>query len=268
MKNDMKPIFRWAGSKRKLLPIIKNEMPVSYKRYVEPFCGSACLFFDLETVNSAILSDINPDLINAYKQIRRSPKKIHEYCAEIPRTKETYYKIRSELSEKKQVTERAVNFIYLNRNCFNGVYRTNRDGIFNVPFGSRTGELPGVERFVSASRKLKCAELLCGDYTNSIELAEDGDFFYLDPPYSARGKRSQGEYGPNSFSDDDRECLIQSLIHLNKKGVKFILSYKLDHYILEKTSKFADAIYLEVDRHVAGFAKHRNKADEILIKNY
>lgn len=268
MNNSMKPIFRWAGSKRKLLQMIKSEMPCSYKRYVEPFCGSACLFFDLNTVNAAILSDINPDLINAYKQIRRTPKAIHERCAIIPRDKDQYYQIRSELNINKRVTERAVDFIYLNRNCFNGVYRTNRDGIFNVPFGSRTGSLPNLDRFISASKKLKCAEIFCSDYTKIVDMAKKDDFFYLDPPYSVRGKRSQGEYGPNSFNDDNIEKLVNSLMLLDKVGAKFILSYKLDPFVIEKVSSFSDVIYLEVDRHVAGFAKHRNKADEILVKNY
>ena len=264
----MKPIFRWAGSKRKLLPIIKNEMPDQFERYVEPFCGSACLFFELNNIDSAVLSDINPDLINAYRQIRRSPKKIYELCASISRDKDTYYQVRSKVNLTKKPSDRAVNFIYLNRNCFNGVYRTNKNGVFNVPFGSRTGSLPSINRFKSAAKKLKCVELFCKDFAEIIKLAQKGDFFYLDPPYSVRGKKSQGEYGPDSFCDEDLRQLIDSLKFLDAKGVKFILSYKHDDNLIENTSNFTKTIFLQVDRHVAGFAKHRNKADEILIKNY
>jgi len=264
----MKPIFRWAGSKRKLIPVLKRLMPKEFDVYVEPFCGSACLFFDLDRSVPAILGDINPHLINAYRQIRRSPSAIHAACSKYPVNADAYYALRSQKTSSLTVQEQAIRFTYLNRYCFNGVYRTNRNGDFNVPFGSKTGAMPDEARFRATARHLKTAELRCGDFEMVMSDAQPGYFYYLDPPYTMRGNRSIGEYGENSFKDTETNRLVTSLRQINDIGAKFILSYKHDEELIASLSSMVTTLELSVSRHIAGFSKHRSIANEILVRNF
>lgn len=259
------PIIRWAGSKRKLLPILKSNLPKHYDRYVEPFCGSASLFFE-QSQNKALLADINGELINAFTQIKNN-NEIRELAVSLPNTSEKYYEMRSLDPENLNETERAVRFLYLNRYCFNGVYRTNKAGRFNVPRGSRTGGFPDKNVFNMVRKKLLLAELIVSDYSDTMTRLKKGDFVYIDPPYTKTGKNT-GEYGPNSFKSDRIPEFISYLAEIDRKEVKFLLSYRACSETIQLLSNHYHIEYLSVKRHISGFKKNWGDAQEILVKNY
>lgn len=260
-----KPLIRWAGSKRKLLPVLLNNLPTSFSRYVEPFCGSACLFFE-QSEKPALLTDINPDLINALKQIKKN-KNIRQQLIALPNTEDEYYRLRKLNPDNLDLHQRAIRFLYLNRYCFNGVYRTNSSGQFNVPRGTRTGDFPTQEAFELARKKLQFAELAVADYKITISELSKGDFVYLDPPYSKSNKFT-GEYGVGSFNGDDLPELYKTLKKINKKGAKFLFSYRACNETLAALSSDFKVTKLNVKRHVAGFKSNWDEAEEILVKNY
>jgi len=260
-----KPIIRWAGSKRKLLPELVKRVPLEYERYIEPFCGSACLFFELPA-KKAILSDINEELINTYKQLKKD-KDIRDKLIAIPVSKDDYYKYRAIDPVSLSKLEQAIRFLYLNRYCFNGIYRTNQSGKFNVPMGSRTGGFPDGKTFESARKKLHKARLISADYKKVLKEAAQGDFVYIDPPY-AKSEKFTGEYGPGSFNASDLPIFISELDGLDSRGAKFLFSYRA----CQKTAKDLSDRYkvdrVNVMRHIAGFKSEWNEVEEILVRNY
>src|SRR5438094_5770958 len=141
----MNTFLRWAGSKRKLLPVLLDAVPDNFDRYVEPFAGSACLFFALGP-HRAILADINADLVNVYQRLKDDVEGVISHLSSFKSNKSEYYRLRSESIARMPRARRAARFIYLNRLCFNGLYRTNKQGRFNVPYGGyKAGEFPSPE---------------------------------------------------------------------------------------------------------------------------
>lgn len=260
------PVLRWAGSKRKLVPLLVSQAPSRFSRYVEPFVGSACLFFAIHP-SKAILGDINGELIATYLMIRKHPRLIASASAALKNSSAVYYRIREAIRDEKDPFLRAVYFIYLNRYCFNGVYRTNRNGHFNVPFGQHTGSMPSTANFYRCSVALRNATLLAGDFRNTIEKVRSGDFVYLDPPYSSCDRPRYGEYGYGSFQPLDLESLVTVMKQLHDKGSSFLVSYSDSPLTRDAFSEY-NMEPLRVRRHVAGFAKHRGEVGEIIIKNY
>lgn len=262
----MKPLFRWAGSKRQIAGKLIPYFPNTYKRYIEPFCGSASLFF-LTSPKSAILSDINPELINAYKTIRSSSSKISSLVETMVDDRDYYNAIRSINPSELGKIERAARFVYLNKLCFNGLYRTNRDGQFNVPYsGKRTSSLAVSDELLAASSALKNTEILCEDYVKIIRLAKAGDFIYLDPPYAS----SEGgfcEYSRTPFRTSDLNELFTELKRASALNVKFMLSYSECHEI-EPFKMLGHSTTISVRRNISGFAGNRKNANEVVIRNY
>lgn len=262
----MVPLFRWAGSKRKLLDEIKTRLPERFGTYHEPFCGSACLFFDL-LPSSASLSDMNEELINAYQQIQHCPENVWEVLRSYQVSKEVYYELRAIDESNLSNPARAARFIYLNRLCFNGVYRTNNAGKFNVPMGTKTGKMPTLDMLQSYSAALRNVSLSSGDFTSSQIKVEAGDLVYVDPPYAKPESRRRGEYGPNSFRYEDISRLIEFLSMVESKGATFVLSYSDCEIIRTALKKEWCTQKVSVRRHVAGFNAHRNVVEEILVTN-
>jgi DNA adenine methylase len=264
-QRSVAPLLRWAGSKRKLLPELVKYVPDRFGRYIEPFTGSACLFFALRP-DRAILSDLNQELIDTYRILRSHPKLVHRSVSSMPKTKRYYYELRDTAPLKLNDLEKAARFVYLNRNCFNGVYRTNRAGRFNVPRGKRAGELPTESQFVRCANALRKAQLVDGDFERATAQARKGDFVYLDPPYTKRGSRHRGEYGYSSFDTADLDRLSRCLRDLDRKGAIFLLSYAYCREIREIARGWQSRAIL-VRRHVAGFQRHRAIVRELLISN-
>lgn len=265
MPSTSKPLIRWAGSKRKLLPILKEHLPTTYSRYIEPFCGSASLFFDIPQTK-ALLSDINEELINALIEIKRDPF-IRDKLISIPSNKDEYYRIREIQPETLNSSERAIRFLYLNRHCFNGVYRTNKNGKFNVPIGTKTGQFPKQETFDSARKKLENADLIVADYKTTLSELASGDFIYIDPPYSKSG-RFTGEYGVGSFDSSELPVFFEILDEINNSDAKFLFSYRACESTIQELSEKYTVLTIPVKRHISGFKDSWNTVQEIIVKNY
>jgi DNA adenine methylase len=260
----LKPMIRWAGSKRKLLPLLLRYAP-AHTRYVEPFAGSACLFFALSP-KSALLGDMNDELMQSYIAVRDMPSDVHAKLRKMPVTADYYYKLRAMDLTNAHPAERSARFLYLNRFCFNGVYRTNRQGHFNVPRGVRTGSLPTKEELNCWSERLQRASFYVGDFEGCISDVGAGDFVYLDPPYSKSGVRNRGEYGYSAFSAVDLPRLRACIQEISDRGATFLLSYR---YSRDITNAFPDwhRRTLNVRRHVSGFVAARANVKEVLFSN-
>ena len=261
-----KPFLRWAGSKRKQIPRLREFWSADYDRYVEPFAGSACFFFSL-CPEKALLADKNADLIEAFELVRDNPNRVYDRVVAIPRTKERYYLERARNPAKLTRLQRAVRFIYLNRNCFNGIYRTNQSGQFNVPFAtSRAGAFVTRDEFIEASRSLQRATLRSWDFGTTLRYVRDGDFVYLDPPYAVESRRVFREYGERPFCSDDLFRLSEHLTKIHNRNAAFLVSYA-DCREARALAEDWFSYRMRVRRHIAGFAGARKAAYELLITN-
>lgn len=262
----MKSFVRWAGSKRPLLPELRKRVPTEFGTYIEPFAGSACLFFDLQP-RRAILSDLNAELIGTYRAVRRDASLVVEAFRRIRRGERAYYSVRAINPHSLAETERAARFLYLNRFCFNGLYRTNVAGRFNVPYGPPTKPLTRFEADVVAAGKiLASADLISGDFSRTIDVVERGDFVYIDPPYVLDERRVFNEYLPGSFTSADLERLAAVLQEIDSRGATFLLSYTDS---VEARNLVRQWQYTRVwtRRNIAGFADHRRGDHELLASN-
>lgn len=259
------PLLRWAGSKRRLLPQLMAATPENYGTYIEPFAGSACLFFALKP-ESAILGDVNSELIHAYSVLAKHPRLVSRQVRGWNSSDTTYYSIRATNPADLDEVQRAARFIYLNRHCFNGVYRINRQGQFNVPKGVRTGSVPSEQQFYRCSVALRNAKLISSDFFTLSSKAKEGDFVYLDPPYASIERPTHGEYSYDSFGRDDLPRLISSLEAIDHVGATFLVSYSYAKST-ELTKSGWPYKRIQVQRHVAGFSKHRKRVYEILLTN-
>jgi DNA adenine methylase len=234
-----KPFLRWPGGKRWLVPVLKQyASKVDYKRYIEPFLGGGALFFSLPTKNS-IISDVNFDLINTYHQIRINPQAIINGLKELPINSQTYEKQR--LLKSNDLQLKAIRFLYLNRTSFNGLYRVNRNGIFNVPFakGTRnTNLLTNTDLLFYASRKLKSTTIINSDFKDVLSEAIKGDLVFCDPTYTVKHNNNGfRRYNEVLFSWEDQERLAKICLRAAKKGTSILIS---NAYHKEIKSLFRD----------------------------
>ena len=217
-------LLRWAGSKRHMLELLESRVPRTTGRYFEPFAGSACLFFTCRPAQ-AVLADVNEQLLATYRTVRHRPEAVAERVHLWPADAPTFYSVRALNPSELDAVGRAARFIYLNRLCYNGVYRTNRAGQFNVPFGRNTGRVPECERFVSCAAALRGVLLRVGDFETTTADAEENDVAYLDPPYTQHPEAAYGVYGYGAFQAADVERMVTHLELLDSRGVAVVLSY-------------------------------------------
>lgn len=260
-----RPFLRWAGSKRKQLNRLSSFWSSNHTRYIEPFCGSACLFFKIQP-DKAILGDANQELIELYRVVRDNPERLYRRLCRIKRDLQTYTRWRSINPSSLDKETRALRFLYLNRNCFNGIYRTNSRGEFNVPMGKDLGEYFTKEELITCSDLLKKAKLVPGDFTKTISDINKGDFVYLDPPYALTSRRVFSEYGNGAFDTNDIPRFSNALKEINKKRADFLVSYA-DCSEARAIAKDWNSIRLPVRRSIAGFEGSRKIAYEWLITN-
>lgn len=262
----MKSPIRWAGSKKALLPILSQYWNANPSRYIEPFCGSACFFFAVDPPE-AILGDLNAELITALRTLRYQPDRVTECLSRHSISATTYYRLRALDPWQMSEVELAARFLYLNRCCFNGIYRTNRAGRFNVPYGPpKSATAFDFETLVAAAQKLKQATLLQADFEETLCKAEAGDFAYLDPPYAVASRRVFNEYHPKSFSHKDLKRLRSLLENLDRRGVAFVISYA-DSAEGRELVKGWNKRRVRTKRNIAGFAGARRTAYEVLGSN-
>ena len=261
-----KPLFRWAGSKQQLVAELESYWDGISGRYVEPFAGSARLFFRLKP-RHAVLGDINADLIATYCEVRDNPTEVHKALIGMENNSEKYYEVRATDPESLDGAKRASRFIYLNRFCFNGLYRTNLKGTFNVPYGGeRSGRLPTLEELTGIGALLKRATIVCADFAETINDVTPDDFVYLDPPFSVSERRVFRQYDSADFVNADLNRLRESLEELDEKGTRFLLSYDYS----EEGEKLAEGFRkreVRTRRNIAGFAGSRRTTSELLISN-
>ncbi|MBI4930397.1 MAG: Dam family site-specific DNA-(adenine-N6)-methyltransferase [Bacteroidetes bacterium] len=219
-----KPFLRWAGGKRRLLKEIENYIPEKFNDYHEPFLGGGSVFFHLSPTNKCYLSDLNKDLINTYIQIRDNVDKVITGLEEYKNTKRFYYEVRKNNETGK--IKQAVRFIYLNRTSFNGIYRVNRDGKYNVPYGYRKKiNVVDKETLLIASERLQGVILKHQDFGKSLAKVKEGDLVFLDPPYTvAHENNGFIAYNQKIFSWQDQVRLKEVVTILERRGVYFIVT--------------------------------------------
>lgn len=263
-----RPFLRWAGSKRSVVNKLAQNSPRTYFRYLEPFVGSGALFFHLNP-RSALISDLNWEVVNLFIQVKHRPTELHERLMTPSRDKETYLAIRRSFGTEEDDLDHAASMLYLNRNCFNGLFRTNKTGKFNVPYAAqRRGSYPTRDDLLICSERLQDTRIEHGDFYNIISdnVVED-DFVYLDPPYVKSEGRIFNEYVKGHFNHQDTERLSILLKKIDAVGAKFLLSFIDDEIVEFIAEQWGSEKYL-VQKNIAGFAANRRKSTEILVKNW
>ncbi len=261
----MRTFLRWAGSKKQLLPILERYWSNEFSRYIEPFAGSSCLFFHLEP-NAALLADINSELVVALRAIRLDVYRVIECLRRLPRSKTDYYRVRSIKPSTLGTFEAAARFLYLNSLCFNGLYRTNIAGDFNVPYHPPGHKTVPEELLIEAAKRLRSATILNGDFESTVESAGRGDFVYLDPPFAVSRRRVFSEYGPRLFDDKDLLRLGSCLERMNMRGAKFVVSYADCREARQLLSPWCTR-RVRTRRNIAGFTGDRRVSYELLASN-
>ena len=263
-----KPLIRWAGGKRSIVPTLLSFLPEKYGCYFEPMLGGGALFFAI-SLNAAVIADINPELVNFYKVIKQKPQQFREAIKELRALKTTYKKFRK--SSPSVSLERAVRFFYLIRLSWNGVYRVNRRGEFNVPFGARRPKtLITRESIVAASKALRGARLLCGDFEKTTDDVKAGDLVYLDPPYPKGAEANNGfnRYHPTKFILKDHKRLSTHAERLANKGAYVLITEAASEEILALYNNCFQVHFIESHSLIAADTEARGKVQEAIITSY
>lgn len=294
--SNIHPFVKWAGGKGQLLDIIKNNLPKgigkTITKYAEPFVGGGALLFDLiknYTFSEIYINDKNKELINVYNVIKEKCdlfiKELKKYKKEYEKldieNQQKYYYLKREEFNKIPLNEqtkikKATLFIFLNKTCFNGLYRVNKAGKFNVPVGKYKNPLIyNEENLTNISKKLKDVKITAEDYHVVEKLVDNKTFVYLDPPYRPLNITSAfTSYTENQFDDNDQIELATFYKKLSDKGVKILLSNS-DPHNTNKSDNFFDELYYDYNvqritakRTINSKAEERGEITELLIKNY
>ncbi|MEG0157605.1 MAG: DNA adenine methylase [Anaerovoracaceae bacterium] len=273
--NVLSPVLKWVGGKRQLLDNIVPQIP-KYSTYCEPFIGGGAVLF-AEQPKKAIINDSNEELINVYRVIKESPEALIQKLSQHKKEncEQYFYHIRAldRQPEYRQLSdmERAARILYLNKTCFNGLFRVNSSGEFNSPWGKyKNPNITNEESILAMSKYLnkKNIKILCGDYKKALKGLRKGAFVYLDPPYMPISSTSSFTgYTVGGFAGEEQEVLKQQCDLLNKKGIKFLLSNSscdfiedlYRDYIIEKVS---------AKRVVNARSDRRGAVSEVLVRNY
>ncbi len=290
-----KPFIKWVGGKSQLIEQLEELLPADFAErknitYIEPFVGGgAMLFYLLQTypnIKSAVINDINPDLTLCYQVVKDNPTELIKSLHEI-QTK--YYALQTEeerkmffLQQRERFNTKALNridnttlFFFLNRTCFNGLYRVNKAGKFNVPFGKyATPTICDAETIYADSKLLQKVEIMTGDFEQTFAKIEGNTFFYFDPPYRPLSHTSSfNDYTKEKFNDDAQIRLKHFCDRLNAVGVNFMLSNS-DCLGKDGTDRFFDDLFVDykiervwASRNVNAIASKRGKLSELLIRN-
>jgi DNA adenine methylase len=290
-----KPFLKWAGGKTQLISEIEKNLPHSVidKKftYIEPFVGSGAVLFwmlnEFDNLQKAIINDINEDLINTYKTIQSTPKELISILEDLQKEyhslenakekKSAYYYQKRDLfnSRKEEQVIHSALFIFLNRSCFNGLYRVNRSNEFNVPIGNyNRPTICDKVNILSVSKALQRVELLCGDFEQTIDYADSSTLFYFDPPYKPLNETSSfNSYAKEEFDDDEQIRLKKFCERLDMLGYSWILSNS-DVKDGNASNNFFDNLYAEfavkrVDakRSINANSEKRGFIKELLITN-
>jgi DNA adenine methylase len=294
--SEPKPFLKWAGGKTQLISSIESSLHPSILKekftYLEPFVGSGAIMFwminNFPNLEKAVINDINSDLINTYRTIAKSPNELISVLKDLQsdfhslqdkeEEKKLYYYQNRELYNTRSTdnTTQAALFIFLNRTCFNGLYRVNSKNLFNVPMGSyKAPTICDEQNILSVSNALQKVEILNGDYTATLEHATDNSFFYFDPPYKPLSNTSSfNSYAKDDFNDAEQIRLRDFCAQLEALGHKWMLSNS-DVKGKDVNDTFFDDIYsdfaisrVKASRRINANAEKRGELNELLITNY
>lgn len=266
-KSIQKPFLRWAGGKTWLLKNISFFLPDSFNNYHEPFLGGGSVFFYLKPPNNSYLSDSNSELVNAYLQIRDSVEEVISILETFSNTKTDYYAIRS--SSFNNIIKKAAQFIYLNRTSFNGIYRVNLKGKYNVPYGYNNYQsLYDFELLRNGSKALNCTEITCSDFENSLTNVKNNDLVFLDPPYTiSHIKNGFIKYNEKLFSWQDQERLALYIEEIKKIGAFYLMTNAKHESVEDLYSKYDMPIVLNRFSTIGGKNAMRSSINELLFTN-
>ena len=271
------PFLKWAGGKRQLLPAIKEYLPRRFTQYYEPFIGAGAVLFSLQPKKS-IINDTNSELINCYRVIKDNPEELLELCQQHQErnSKEYFYSLREQdrrddFNDRSPI-ERAARIIYLNKTCFNGLFRVNSSGQFNVPYGNYSNPViadPGVIRSVSAFLKQRDVRILEGDFAQAISTARKGAFVYFDPPYHPISDTSSFTgYSVNGFGEKEQIRLKEVCDKLTERGCQVLVSNSSASLIKELYSDpNYEIVEVKASRAINAVASKRGRINELLIYN-
>lgn len=271
----MKPVLKWVGGKRQLLEKLLALMPKSYKTYYEPFIGGAALLLACHP-KQAVINDYNDELMNLYHVIRDDVESLIDHLKQHENTPEYYYAIRakdrdSDAWEKMTELERASRMLYLNKTCYNGLYRVNAQGQVNVPFGRyKNPNICPEEDLRNMSDYFNSNEIVImqGDYRDAVADAKPGDFVYFDPPYDPISTTAAYTgYTSNGFNKQNQIELCETCKELNDKGVMFMLSNSATDFIKELYAGF-DVRIVPAKRAINCKGNGRGAVDEVIVRNY
>ena len=275
----IRPFVKWAGGKRQILDKLKSFMPEEYNTYYEPFLGGGALLFDL-VPKSAVINDSNSELMNVFN-VLCSDKLYSKMCKylnkfERKHSEEFYYEIRNIDRNKKKfnrlnICKRAARTIYLNKACFNGLYRVNSKGEFNVPFGkkSKVNTYDGenlLNVYAYLSNKDNYITILCTDFENAVSTAKEGDFVYFDPPYDS-DTNTFNSYTEDGFGKDEQRRLARVFKELDNRGVKVMLSNH-NTVLINELYKDFNIHVIEAKRSINSKGNKRGNVNEVIITNY
>lgn len=266
----MDAFIKWAGGKRWLINNHSQLFPSreDYKRYVEPFVGGGSIFFALEP-EEALINDINEELIITYKQVKCNWKKIKTRLDELNHihSPNLYYKIRAE--KPTTASETAVRFLYLNRTCWNGLYRVNKNNVFNVPIGTKTKVVLDSDDFERASRILQNSEICSTDFGEVIRKCKQDDFLFVDPPYTVKHNLNGFiKYNEKLFTWNDQIRLRDSVAQAVDRGVK-VLILNADHESIRNLYEgLGELISLSRASVISGKKESRGSYTELVVKCY
>ena len=266
MKTDrMLPFLKWVGGKRWLIPKITPLIPANIGRYIEPFLGGGAIFFYIAP-NRAVLADLNEDLIEVYDIVKESWDELQSELERhhIAHSKTYYYKVRATIPGSAML--RAARFLYLNRTCWNGLYRVNLDGVFNVPIGTKTSVILDTDDFEKTALLLRRAQLMVSDFEKTIARARRNDLVFADPPYTVKHNFNNfRKYNERLFSWQDQIRLRDSLFRARDRGAHVILCNANNKEIQKLYCGFGVTIRVNRPSVLAADAAMRRTITELVI---
>jgi DNA adenine methylase len=276
-----KPFLKWAGGKSQLLDQFASLYPRSFSNYHEPFVGSAAVYFHLcclkasgrlaDSMKQVRLTDSNAELVNCYRVVRDEVDALIELLAQHKRQhgREHYYQVRSQSPQDLSPIESAARFIYLNKTCYNGLYRVNRKGQFNVPIGSyKNPSIFDADDLRQGSRLLQGVEIVLADFRDVVDHAASGDFIYFDPPYHPLTRTASfTSYTENPFGEEQQCDLARVFRKLDQKGCKVMLSNSWTPFILDLYQDF-NLIEVKAARVINSKASGRGRISELVVLNH
>lgn len=268
-KSNNPAFIRWAGGKRWFISTFKALIQdLEFRDYYEPFLGGASIFFSLPGMHKAYLSDINEDLITMYKAVQTNPDAVVAKLKELPVGKDEYYSIRSWEPQKSDTISIAARFIYLNHYSFNGIYRENSNGKYNVPYGYRKAQFD-FKRIFNASEMLKCAVISSQDFSDAVKPVKEKDLVFLDPPYSSGAPQNKAfvSYTRDGFSIEDQNRLRDVIQQIVDSKAYFIMTNGATATILEIFEQCGTCIPIQRNCVISGTAGARRVYNECAYTN-